>query len=77
MDTWTRQKGYPVIVLKRLPNGHYLATQERFLSSPNATSDNDEKSPFNYKWEIPLTYKTQNLSRALKWFHLNDSSVTM
>ena len=31
MDTWTRQKGFPVVVLQKLSNGHYVATQERFL----------------------------------------------
>ncbi len=37
MDTWTRQKGYPVLNLTRSATGDsYIAVQERFLTDPNA-----------------------------------------
>ena len=33
MNTWTRQKGYPVLMLTK--NGNtYTVTQERFLTDP-------------------------------------------
>merc|ERR1712150_334643 len=64
MNTWTRQKGYPIlnISLENKTNtaasfdGRYRITQERFLSDPEAYNLNDEVSPFDYKWEIPVTY---------------------
>lgn len=52
MNTWTRQKGYPVLNVAR--NGNtYTLTQERFLTDPEAYNQTDETSPYNYKWEIP------------------------
>ncbi|CAI6368671.1 unnamed protein product [Macrosiphum euphorbiae] len=56
MDTWTRQAGFPVVSAIR--NGTKLTLkQQRFLSEFNTNSSNDS-SPFNYKWEIPITYTT-------------------
>ena len=70
MNSWTRQKGYPVLTLSKVKNtddassstsvpGHsscYRVTQERFLSDPEAYSLSDEPSPYEYKWEVPVTY---------------------
>ena len=37
MDTWIRQKGYPVLNLERTEDGDaYVVTQERFLTDPEA-----------------------------------------
>ena len=79
MDTWTRQKGFPVLKLQKLSNGHYVATQERFLASQNDSSENDQPSPFNYKWDIPISYILSNKPevRSMKWLYLNEPSVTM
>ena len=33
MNTWTRQKGYPVLILTRT-GSNYTVTQERFLTDP-------------------------------------------
>ena len=79
MDTWTRQKGFPVVVLKRLPNGDYVGIQERFFANQNDSNDNDEPSPFNYKWDIPITYITskQPDEKSLQWFNQNHQSIAM
>lgn len=44
MDTWTRQKGYPVLEIKPgdMPNT-YFVTQARFLIDPEAEHANDSK----------------------------------
>jgi glutamyl aminopeptidase len=77
MDTWTRQKGYPVLTLTKT-GGSYTITQQRFLTDPNAYNQTDEVSPFNYKWEVPVTFVSsvsQNPTQV--WFHLEDNSISM
>jgi len=70
MDTWTRQKGYPVLTLTKknkksseegMCSYYYTVKQKRFLADPAAAAaspdnDDDDPSPFNYKWQIPVTY---------------------
>lgn len=73
MDTWTRQKGYPVLIVER-QNGEILLKQERFLTS---TPENPEPSPYGYKWEIPISYKKSDGSVNRLWFHLNDDILRM
>lgn len=38
MDTWTRQKGFPVVNVKKAGN-KYILTQKRFLADPDARFD--------------------------------------
>lgn len=58
MDTWTRQAGFPVVSATR--NGTKLTLkQKRFLVDPKAKYS-PESSPYNYKWEIPITYITSD-----------------
>ncbi|CAK9820780.1 Glutamyl aminopeptidase [Anthophora plagiata] len=67
MDTWTRQKGFPVVNVKKSGN-KYTLTQKRFLADPDATFDSSE-SEFGYKWTIPVTYITNKMSKpTLVWF---------
>lgn len=40
-DTWTRQKGFPVVNVKKSGN-KYILTQKRFLIDPNADFDPSE-----------------------------------
>lgn len=44
MDTWTRQMGYPVVIVSRgsEPNTYEL-TQKRFLLDPEAVYPNDSE----------------------------------
>ncbi|XP_037787462.1 aminopeptidase N-like [Penaeus monodon] len=69
MDTWTLQKGYPVIHVKRSLDGtSAILTQERFLVERSTNSSNSTA----YKWWVPLTYTTQseanfNQTQAKLW----------
>merc|ERR550534_2568521 len=57
MDTWTKQMGYPVVMVNKTGT-EATFTQSRFLL--DGTTDPNEKNPFNYKWKIPLTYTTKS-----------------
>ncbi|XP_033306357.1 endoplasmic reticulum aminopeptidase 2-like isoform X2 [Bombus bifarius] len=75
MDTWTQQMGFPLITITR--NGNTItATQKRFLISPkeNDTELQESKSPFDYKWYVPLSYYTDKEPRKLHniWMNLTD-----
>ncbi|CAI6368332.1 unnamed protein product [Macrosiphum euphorbiae] len=76
MDTWTRQAGFPVVSAVR--NGTKLTLkQQRFFSDPNTNSSNDP-SPYNYKWEIPITYTTSNNNTVHKFLLSKDEdSITI
>ncbi|CAI6369413.1 unnamed protein product [Macrosiphum euphorbiae] len=70
MDTWTRQAGFPVVSAIR--NGTKLTLkQQRFLSNPNTNLSN-ASSPYNYKWEIPITYTTSNNNTIHKFLLSKD-----
>ncbi|CAG0878547.1 unnamed protein product [Darwinula stevensoni] len=75
MDTWTRQMGYPTLNV-RDDGDHYVITQERFILNPNDTFDPNE-SPFMYRWEVPLNYKTsiEDHEDEILWLHLSDESL--
>nr|CAD7397437.1 unnamed protein product [Timema poppensis] len=76
LDTWSTQKGYPVITVTRNYNqGQTTVRQERFLrnmsESPTDTHD--------YKWWVPLTYTTQsqldfNTTTAKTWLEASQDS---
>ena len=79
MDTWTRQKGYPVLEVScEKESSAYTVRQERFLADPDADSRDDEKSAFGYRWEVPLTYITDKCKeKKLVWMHKDGSPVDM
>ncbi|XP_038058558.1 uncharacterized protein LOC119729837 [Patiria miniata] len=54
MDTWTLQRGYPLITLTRTGNS-IVATQKIFLQI-NRTIEDDGFGDLGYKWYVPLTY---------------------
>lgn len=67
MDTWTRQKGFPVVNVHKSDN-KYILTQKRFLADPDAQFDSSD-SKYGYKWTIPITYITNRTSKSnLLWF---------
>ncbi|CAI6368801.1 unnamed protein product [Macrosiphum euphorbiae] len=71
MDTWTRQAGFPVVSAIR--NGTKLTLrQQRFLSEQNTNSLHDS-SPYDYKWEIPITYTTSNNNTVHKFLLSKDN----
>ncbi|XP_071654206.1 endoplasmic reticulum aminopeptidase 1 isoform X2 [Temnothorax longispinosus] len=59
MNTWIQQMGFPLVTIIR-EDSTITATQKRFLASPRETGVNisQPKSPFNYKWYIPLNCYT-------------------
>lgn len=75
MDTWTRQAGFPVVLVER--NGTKMTLkQRRFLADPN-TEYSLDSSPYKYKWEIPITYITSNNDSVHKvWFTKDQDSGT-
>ncbi len=77
MDTWTRQKGFPVLNVSR-KSDKYVIRQERFLANADMNSNDDAESPFGYKWEVPVTFFTSKDSETRqKWFHLDDDVLEM
>lgn len=68
MDTWTRQMGFPVVTVHRNSN-KFRITQNRYLIGQ--TKFGGAESPYNYLWEIPLSYISQsNLSPEIHWIHM-------
>ncbi|KAJ8889375.1 hypothetical protein PR048_008874 [Dryococelus australis] len=56
MDTWTLQKGYPVITITRSYTASTATiTQRRFL----LRRDSGSTDTHTYRWWVPLTYTTQ------------------
>ncbi|GLG95614.1 Aminopeptidase N, partial [Gryllus bimaculatus] len=75
MDTWTRQKGFPVLTVIIDDAGNRVLTQQRFLADPDADTSNDV-SPYGYRWEVPITYTTSETSEIQStWLHSEDSNV--
>ncbi|XP_076628645.1 glutamyl aminopeptidase [Colletes latitarsis] len=74
MDTWTRQKGFPVVSVRKSGN-KYVLTQKRFLTNPDAQFDASD-SEYGYKWTIPVTYITSKTSEpTLLWFQKDANNL--
>ncbi|KAI4480304.1 hypothetical protein M0804_010302 [Polistes exclamans] len=75
MDTWTQQMGFPLVTIIRDGNT-ITASQKRFLILPNENDTEifNQKSPFNYKWYVPLSYYTDKEPHKLQnvWMNLTD-----
>ncbi|KAK7497860.1 hypothetical protein BaRGS_00010994 [Batillaria attramentaria] len=72
MDTWTLQMNFPYVTVTREGADSIKVTQARFLRDPNAVDTGKYKSPFGYKWDIPITFTS---SRELK-FDKTDADVS-
>ncbi|CAB4062909.1 ENPEP [Lepeophtheirus salmonis] len=66
MRTWTKQMGFPLITVSRIKDNMYRCSQSRFLSNPESESLSTS-SPYNYKWEIPLTWINENKEVQRLW----------
>ena len=80
VDTWTRQKGYPVLTLSKDPsNGDYHIRQDRFFADSSAESGQDTPSHFNYKWEVPVTYISSDKPSVQHkiWFNRTMDKLTV
>jgi glutamyl aminopeptidase len=75
VNTWIRQKGYPVVSVARVGNEYHI-TQKRFLTDPNA--EETEVSEFNYKWSIPITWFTNTYSEVKSvWFMNTQDKIVL
>lgn len=63
MDTWTKQMGYPVVMLS-VSETEASLTQTRFLLDPNADA-NTPPSPLNYKWTIPVEWHSVTTNKSM------------
>ncbi|KFM68999.1 Aminopeptidase 2, mitochondrial, partial [Stegodyphus mimosarum] len=72
MDTWTKQMNYPYINIERNDNGGYVVQQYRYLEDPESKMFATKFSPYNYVWQIPLTYRTAE-SEEVSYILLNTS----
>jgi glutamyl aminopeptidase len=81
MDTWTLQKGYPVLQIDR--NGTKLKlTQKWFLLNPLNSAQNNSIEYKKYKWYIPFTYTTKkiqdfDIESRPNWFNKNDAECIL
>ena len=75
MDTWIQQTGFPLITITRDGNT-ITATQRRFFLSPqtNETELELPKSPYDYKWYVPLSYYTNDDPKNVQtvWMNMTD-----
>ncbi|XP_055377192.1 aminopeptidase A-like [Condylostylus longicornis] len=78
MQTWTVQMGLPVVNVEKLSETEYKLKQKRFFANPEDENKEVEESPYNYRWEIPITYFTsENQSVERKWFKYEDAEVSL
>ncbi|XP_059611048.1 uncharacterized protein LOC132257980 [Phlebotomus argentipes] len=77
MSTWTEQKGYPVVTVKRVSDTTYELTQERFLLNTDSKADETDNSPF--RWHIPITYVSDKKSsgNTVEWFKPDQNSIQL
>lgn len=77
MSTWTKQMGYPVVNVEQVSGNQYRLTQQRFLSNPESETDAKARageSEFNYRWYIPITWKTDEKTTVQReWFKNDDN----
>ena len=77
MDTWTLQKGYPVVNVIR--NGNTLElTQNWFLLNPANKVQNNPAEYNSYRWYVPFTFTTKNIGdfsfeSKTYWLKKNDT----
>uniref|UniRef100_A0A182K7Z1 glutamyl aminopeptidase n=1 Tax=Anopheles christyi TaxID=43041 RepID=A0A182K7Z1_9DIPT len=79
MDTFTKQKGLPVVTVTENAL-QYVLRQQRFLADQSANETED--SPYGYKWYIPITYlaSTDDPKTAVPrriWFPNDRSEVVI
>lgn len=68
--------GLPLVKVEKITPTKYKLTQKRFFSNPEDYEGTYNDSVFNYKWSIPISYRTNldnNVQRA--WFLYNQDSI--
>lgn len=80
MDTWTRQMGFPLIIVSR-EGSTITARQKRFILTVNMKNEtehmNESISPFGYKWYVPLSYYTNQHTGKVHhiWMNMSDGKI--
>ncbi|CAG5124611.1 unnamed protein product, partial [Candidula unifasciata] len=77
MDTWILQMNYPLVTVTRDFNNPSMlhVTQERFLTDLNVSDPGRHRSPYNYRWSIPLTFTSSknpqfnNSNNHVQWIY--------
>ncbi|XP_060762990.1 leucyl-cystinyl aminopeptidase [Neoarius graeffei] len=72
MNTWTVQKGFPLVTVNRTGN-QVKVTQDHFLLSPGNTTEHSNL------WHIPLTYINDTCSSSIsckQMFYFKDKTAT-
>lgn len=72
MDTWTIQKGYPVVSISRVNRYRLVLTQKWFLLNPTRSFKSSDEYR-RMKWFIPFTFTTKsqldfNCEKSPYWF---------
>ncbi|CAN7984588.1 unnamed protein product [Ixodes hexagonus] len=76
MDTWTRQKGYPVVRVALSPSGQLVLSQRRFRLVPSQSDVAAELPPeLGYRWFVPLSLRTDVPRTHLFWMNRTDVRV--
>ncbi|XP_064932981.1 aminopeptidase N [Columba livia] len=70
MDRWTLQMGFPVVTVDTSTG---TVTQKHFLLDP--TSEVQRPSVFNYRWIVPITWKTSENVGADRYWLTEDSAT--
>ncbi|XP_065212642.1 glutamyl aminopeptidase-like isoform X2 [Planococcus citri] len=75
MDTWTKQMGFPLVTVN-LKDDSVTFSQKRYLIDASA-SYNVTESPYNYRWEIPITFVTSASPKTIHtvWMKKTDDEV--
>lgn len=78
VNTWIRQKGIPVVNVRKVGNNFEL-TQKRFFTDPENNGKETVESEYEYKWSIPITYSSSlnNTNVERSWFYYTQPSITI
>jgi glutamyl aminopeptidase len=77
VNTWIRQKGIPVVDVRKDGN-NFILTQKRFFTDPDNNGKETVESEYGYKWSIPVTFTTStNATVSRAWFHYDQPSITI
>ena len=61
MDTWTLQKGYPVVQVNRLNSSSFSISQKWFLLNPLNKIQKEKTDAYSrIRWYVPFTFTTAN-----------------
>ncbi|XP_054628263.1 endoplasmic reticulum aminopeptidase 2 [Dunckerocampus dactyliophorus] len=74
MNTWTLQKGVPLVIVKRVGT-RLLLKQVRFLRTALPSDPDWSTLQQGYLWHIPLTYKTDTSSTIHKHLMTTHSDI--